>query len=109
MSTYIAEQFTTQDNISIDLPAPKVYIPVLLRFYIQSDCFCHFYCELLFLFPWIVYRALFLKISITLQKAASYELCVLLGPQGERGGKGSGRRVGRTKAGHEILSICLLF
>lgn len=53
--------------------APRRNIPVLLRFYTQSDCFCHFYCGLLFLFLWVVYGALFLKMSYFLQKADSCE------------------------------------
>ena len=61
---------TTHQFISA---APWVNIPVLLRFYAQSDCFCHFYCELLFLFLWVVYGALFLEMSYFLQKADSCE------------------------------------
>lgn len=48
---------------------PWVNIPVLLRFYTQSDCFCHFYCGLLFLFLWVVYGAPFLKMSYFFAKA----------------------------------------
>lgn len=51
---------TTHQFISV---TPRVNIPVLLRFYTQSDCFCHFYCGLLFLFLWVVYGAPFLKMS----------------------------------------------